>query len=169
MCEDCGRLWEGCSPQELRYSPHSAERSDHRLWKLQISTNCSQESSRYTNDLFPESKRQRGPLSQGPYLIPCCTRMHKASSPSLRSHFKDGERGRGRGGQPRDCQTYLYKIVKFSESSYLNYQLSWMFENLFHFSSQLTGEKGQCIMFKLVKPKQQNVFSVHLSYEFNLL
>lgn len=36
-------------------------------------------------------------------------------------------------------ETYLYKTVKLSENSYLNYQLSWMFDNLFHFFSQLTG------------------------------
>lgn len=73
---------EGCSPQELRHDPRQAEKSDHRLWKLQIETNCNQD---HPSGQMPSSQRSKGrrdPFPKDPTSFPPPL-GHKASPSSL--------------------------------------------------------------------------------------
>lgn len=60
------RLWEGSSAQELWHSAHQAEKSDHRLQKLLISTNCNQESSRWQMTCSQRAKGRQSCFSKDP-------------------------------------------------------------------------------------------------------
>lgn len=95
-----GRL-KGLQPTEAEYGPQQGERLDHRLQKLQISTNYRKQSSPGgESTCFQGAKGRESPFTKDPPPTTSIfsTRMHKASSQSSLESLRGGG-----GGQLGDC------------------------------------------------------------------